>query len=350
MVKVSVTIGTSRAGGIDVSLRGMLDQTFDDFEIILVDGRYHKRHARVLDYAKQLGIKQPFYHVPNHRYNGNLPTVMGGMNTGFMLAAGEIVIMLLDYAYAPPGWIERHLKRHRDNKERLVMSPHLYTSLPEVVTKDGTQPELFPAPTSDPSVIERILKQRENFDEISIFTSPFKRSVLSKVTKFKYPDQDPKVILGTGPSQYYYMHTKNESFPLATILRMGGVDEVYDRIQGPGDTDAGFRFLMAGAEIFVTQDAKVYCLNSRTLLPRILPAGYTQESYQRTFDYMKQRQRDLADSMTAGKPMPEQPAPKSLNPYDMLERRREIWHWRELSEEREAVIPLNDVPDEVYFK
>ena len=47
MVKVSVTIGTSRAGGIDVSLRGMLDQTFDDFEIILVDGRYHKRHACV---------------------------------------------------------------------------------------------------------------------------------------------------------------------------------------------------------------------------------------------------------------------------------------------------------------
>jgi hypothetical protein len=40
---------------------------------------------------------------------------------------------------------------------------------------------------------------------------------------------------------------------------------------------------------------------------------------------------------------------KANNPYDMLELRKELWCWRELSQEKEAIIPLNDMNDKEYF-
>jgi len=42
--------------------------------------------------------------------------------------------------------------------------------------------------------------------------------------------------------------------------------------------------------------------------------------------------------------------PKTKNPYDMHEKRKEIWHWRELSQKLKPVIPINDVPNELWYK
>jgi hypothetical protein len=343
VVKVSVTLGSSRPGGVDISLRGLADQTYDDFEIIFVDGRYHRRHEEVLDCVKKLGIKQPFYHVPNHRYNGFWSTPCAGYNTGFMLAEGEIVIMLLDYAYAPPGWIENHLKFH--NKKRLVMAPHFYTEMPEVVTKDGKQPIQFTGGSE--TTVENILKQKENFDELSIFKYWFESSWLKSLKIFEWPHQDPKSIFPTGPLGYDYMHTKNDSFPLKVALDIGGMDENYDRGRGPGDTEFGYRLFIAGCEPWLSQEAKVYCLNPRGIMPNLnltIPLNWSEPqprwSYAEGTAYLRTRQNEIAN----GQP------PKAKNPYDTYERRKEIWHWRDLSQEKEALIPLNNVPDEQWFK
>jgi len=341
MVKISVTLGSARPGGIDISLRGLADQTYDDFEVIFADGRYDKRHERVLDYVRKLGIKQPFYHVPNHRYNGYWGTPCAGYNTGFMLAEGEIVIMLLDYAYAPPEWIENHLKFH--DKKRLVMSPHLYTEMPEVATKDGCSPTLFTG--GEETTVEKILRQKEKFDEISIFKSPFEPLWLQTIKVCA--ENDPKARLPTGPSQYYFMHTKNDSFPLEVVLEINGMDENYDRGRGAGDTEFGFRLMKAGCEPFISQEAKVYCLNPRWIMPNLnltIPISRRSDPSRWCYDegmaYLEARKREIE----SGEP------PKAKNPYDMREKRKELWHWRELSQERKPVIPLKDVPDEEWFK
>jgi len=342
-VKVSVSLGSSRPGGIDISLWGLARQTFDDFEIIFVDGRYHKRHERVLDYVKKLGIKQPFYHVPNHRYNGLWGANCAGVNTGFMLSEGEIVIMVLDYAYMPSGWIESHLKFH--DQKRLVMAPHLYCEMPEVVTKDGSQPVQFGF--GEPhTTVENILKQKELFDEISIFKTPFESSWMQSVKVCV--DNDPKAALPNGPVDYTYMHTKNESFPLETVLDIEGIDENFDKGRGPGDTEFGFRFQMAGCQPFIAQEARVYCLNPRPIMPNLnltIPLSWTGSvhpkrwSYEDGTAYYNTRKSEMA----SGQP------PKAKNPYDMREKRKELWHWRELSQERKPVIPLNELSDDLYF-
>lgn len=341
MVKVSVSLGSSRPGGVDISLCGLADQTYDDFEIIFVDGRYHKRHERVLDYVKKLGIKQPFYHVPNHRFNKEYPTSCAGVNTGFMLSEGEIVIMLLDYAYTHPRWIENHLKHH--DVRRVVMSPHIYHNLPEVVTKDGRQPMMFAAGESHVTV-ENILKQRENFDEISIFKTPFEPLVLTQLQRAQPPHQDPKLLQAEGPSTHEYMHTKNESFLREDVLSIGGIDEHYDRGGGPGDLLFGWQFKMIGCELWICQEAAVMVLNPRTILPRTHLVAGTREalSYPTGWSY-NDGESYYNNRMASGDPL-------SKNPYDMREKRKELWHWRELSQEREPLIPLNDVSDEVYWK
>jgi len=354
MVKVSVNLGSNRPGGVDIALRGLADQTFEEFEIIFVDGRYRERHEKVLNYAKALGIRQPLYHVPNHRYNwqGRISEYpkwgnpCAGFNTGFMLSEGEIVIMLLDYAYAPPGWIESHLSLH--DQRRLVMAPHLYTEMPKVFTKDGKDPINFSAGSPE-ATVENIMRQSDNFEEMSIFESAFDQSWLKNLKVHQWPNQDPKSILSTGPNAYSYMHTKNDSFPLQSALDVGGMDENFDRGRGPGDTEFGFRLYRAGCQTYICQEARVYCLNPRGILPNLnilIPeSGAHRESlasvipggrwtYEEGKMYMDSR-KDFATSN---------------NPYDIMERRKEIWGWRELSQEREARIPFNEVPDEVWFR
>ena len=346
MTKVTVTLGSSRPGGVDIALRGLAEQTFKDFEIIFVDGRYHKRHAKVLDYVEHLGIRQPFIHVPNHRYNGLWGANCAGVNTGFMLSEGEIVIMLLDYAYAPPTWIEEHLKLH--DKKRLVMAPHLYTQLPDVVTLDGAVPIKFSG--GPETTIDNIVKQKENFDEICIFKKPFEPSWMETLEVFKWPNQDPKIARTPGPAQFDLMHTKNDSFPLETVLDINGMDENFDKGRGPGDTEFGYRLNMAGCECWLSHEAKVFCLNPREIMPNLnmtVPVEWGERkfpivdrwSYNEGMAYMKQRQAEIV----GGKP------PRANNPYDMRKKRKEIWEWRELSQRRTPVIPCNYVPDVLYF-
>ena len=340
MPKISVVIGTSRPGGIDVTLKGMADQTYDDFEIIFVDGRYHQRHREVLKLAKEMGIKVPFYHVPNHRYNDIWPVNCGGYNTGFMLSEGEIVIMLLDYAYTPPGWIENHLKYH--DRKMLVMAPHVYLGMPEVVTLDGARPAqfLFAEPQT---TVDNILRQKANFTEISIFKSMFEPSWIADLPQPS--DNDPKLNV-VGPIDHSYMHTKNDSFPLETVLDINGMDENYDRGRGPGDTEFGYRLICAGCGPCIVQEARVYCLNPRGIMPNLnlcLPeTGADIEgrwSYEHGYAYMETRRIE----MSAGEPI------RAKNPYDLRRRRRDIWNWRELSQDYEAIIPYINVSNEGWF-
>jgi GT2 family glycosyltransferase len=342
MVHVSVNIGTSRPGGLDISLRGMADQTFDDFEIILVDARYHKRHAQVLDYVKQLGIKQPVYHIPNHRFNGFYSVAAEGFNTGFMLSAGDIVIMLLDYAYAPPRWIESHLALH--GRKKLVMSPHIYYDLPSeaVFRKDGGHPKVMghmAGIASNEAQVREILESREGYDEITVFgRQPFEIGMLAKFERSKWPNQDPKLEVPEGPIQHSYMHCKNESFPLETVLDIGGVDE--DPAEIYSDNELGFRLSLAGCDLWLTQTAAVHCPNPRGIFPRIARAFDINAVDRET----KSRYAQLTEQLKLGI------SPKSRNHYDLWRKRNELWHWRDLSQEREPLIPRNEMSDEEYKK
>jgi glycosyltransferase involved in cell wall biosynthesis len=345
--KFTVTLGSNRPGGIDIALAGLVNQTYPDFEVVFVDGLYHERHEAVLDAVAKSGLKQPFFHVPNHRYSkGIWGTPCAGYNTGFMLATGEFIVMLIDYGYAPPTWLEAHLKAQA--RPKVVMGPHEYRTLEGYVTKDGGPVVDYHARNNvdgrEPEVvIEEIIRQRGRFDMISVFKSPFLPEHLSW-----YPREasDAKCEMPTGPLSWLYFNTKNESFPREAVLNANGMDENYDLGRGPGDPDLGLRLARQNLDTWNVKEAIVHCLNPRRIMPNInivIPEGSRLPPPHDARWYIEDGYKYFNGVKSSG-------AIKAPNPYDIRKKREEIFGWRELSALREAVIPMNVVEDAEYWK
>lgn len=346
----SVCAGSNRPGGIDIMLAGLANQTFKDFEVIFVDGRYEKRHAAVLDEVKKYGITQPFIHVPNHRVSGSdfFGTTCAGYNTGFALANGTYVVMLLDYGYAPPNWLQAHADQLLAGGNKISMGPHEYRTISadklkgEGVLLEFTR-ELVDKLGDPIGAGKLILEQKAKFDEISIFKKRFDPSDLAE---FPIEEGDAKCKMTTGPTEWAYFNTKNEAFRTDDVMFINGMDENYDRGRGPGDPDIGMRLATLGRQPWVVREAIVHCLNPRRLMPNmniLVEDGHMPPPYANRWNVAEGNAYfDRRKALGAGM----QHAP---NPIDMHQLRERVWNWRELSQERNPVIASDVVADDVYF-
>lgn len=326
--KVSVITSTWRPG-IDVSFCGIAHQTYDNFEYILVDHRYEKRHHAVVSLAAEMGIRN-FIHVPEHRRNGSWYVGASGWNTGFLLASGKIVIMLMDYAYATPNWIQKHLQNHVDMINRLVLAPEVYLEMPAVTRKASGE-----------------------YDEISVFKDGFfQPSWIKNLKPYEYPQRDPQLDLPRGPCEYYFSHAKNCSFLTSKVLEVGGADENLDRGKGPWDMEFGFRFLASGCEVFQEPDARIYSPNPRFtdglktmpgVLEDIARIGNLGLNWSKRWNYKQGEtyQFDRIDKYKCGEP------PIAPNPFNFMDERKRIWHWRTAD-----FIDVSEleISDEEYYK
>lgn len=344
-MKVTVNFGSARPGGIDVAFAGLAAQTYPDWELVFVDALYHRRHRRVLaawaEACEKTGCQAKLFHVPNHRYRPDLwGTTCAGYNTGFALADSEIVILLLDYAYAPPGWIEAHVRYH--DSPRIVMGPYLSKQTPIPIDMNGRPGQFLGNRTGTPP--EALIGILENYDMISVFRELPKD--FANLADSAYEGRDPKTHRGdAGPHTYLDFHTKNESFPRENIFRCNGMDERYDEICGPGDAELGFRLSTSGLECFFNPEARVYVLNPRQYMPnpngclfhdkRAPPPHHARAPYvegEAIFqDVMAQREI------------------RAKNPQSLEELRDRIWHWRADSQEQRAVLPKTTLSDEDYY-
>ena len=352
---VTVTLGSSRPGGIDISLAGLAAQTYQDFEVIFVDHRYHKRHAQVMAAVARSGLKQPFYHVPNHRYRADaMGSSSAGFNTGFMLANGEIIIMLMDYSFTPPNWIASHVN-HGNSK--LTIGPFFTRDIAgHVVSEDGgpwhdfTDRRNIDGLPFD-TALANILGNRGRFDEISIFGSPFSIDQLDSFAPLPEGLQEERYtqIAASFVSNTLFF-TKNESFPREAILDVNGMDENCDRHCLAGDYELGMRLSRHLAmRPWFEPKAVIHSFNPRAILPKPINAMTTHDlppppydkilpiHHPASYGWLKLREKDPSLS-------------RAGNPFDIRERKSEIWHWRELCMEKEPLIPKNVIADSDYYK
>lgn len=326
MVKVSVIMPVFRPGGLDITFASLRDQTCRDFELILVDLRYEKRHKEVMDLAQESGV--PTVHVPEHRRNGKWAVVASAWNTGFMLSQGEIVLMLPDYAYAPPDWIEKHL-RHHDGGSKMVLSPYVFLLLPHVVDREGHSVEVPPpeAASSLPPLVTEL--PGDNYGEITIFRNPFNSSWLADSPRWPDSLQCQRLTLSTG-NLSNHVHFRNESLPLSALLELNGADEHLDRGKAWIDLDFGLRLANFGCQFIADMENLIYILNPRTLFPTA-PQGVRW-----TYDMCEYWSRE--QNAQGFKPAP--------NPYSLKEKRASLLQWRNLD-----TIPTEglDIPDEKYY-
>ncbi len=89
MKSVTVIAPMFRPGGWDVLLYGLMRQTHTEFDVVVPDERYAKRHVQVVEYVRRLEFSRPLYHVPLWRHTGPWNHPATAINTGLILATGE---------------------------------------------------------------------------------------------------------------------------------------------------------------------------------------------------------------------------------------------------------------------
>ena len=302
----SVICGSFRPGGIDVLLAGMRDQLYpkDSFEVIFVDHRYERRHAEVMALAKSYGVN--LIHAPEHRRNGKWAVNSSAFTTGFALARGQIVVMLMDWTYAPPTWLLAHLRHHRWSSV-CVSAPYLYHAvgitepmhrelvqmMPERVSRPwadyANQPALHikrPIDLSVQTARDDAMNVEEHetlrgdvFDEVSVFEEGlFDPAWLSRMPPL--PDDDPggRSWMLPGVVHSNVVHLKNESLPREAVYRINGMDVWSERGGRMAiDSDFGRRVQVSGLPIIWDPHALAHCVNPRHGVCRVLPCGSATE-------------------------------------------------------------------------
>src|SRR5208282_4071784 len=119
----------------------------------------------------------------------------------------------------------------------------------------------------------------------------------------------------------------------------------YDRGGGPGDLLFGWQLTSIGCEPWICQHARAYVLSPRSILPNLMSTRHAQDEVVGADGHWsyKDGERYWMDRMG-------EQTHVSRNPYDMHTKRAELWPWRELSQQREAVIPYIESTDVEYFR
>lgn len=381
MTEVSIITPTFRPGGIDIALAGMRDQTFRDFEYIIVDHRYERRHDEVMALAREYGVN--LIHVPEHRRNGKWAVCSSAFNTGFALAQGRVIIMLVDWTYAPPGWIEAHLQHHQEGGEQqrgYVLSPYYYhavgitpevyqglqqhaseyigigasplksyaeyaaapglkTRIPFDMTGQNDRAGVNPTANLDEDAVLR----GEVFPELGAFSDGlFHPSWLSRMPLL--PEGDPgQRDRFPGGTVYTWTHLKNESVLREAVFKLNGTDIWSERGGRMSiDTDFGLRLTQTGVRLIWEPAGLAHCVNPRHGVSRVLPYGILSGRYEGRWSELDCRTFALRRQLEvqAGLNIPA-PAPYSLE--QLAERLRS---WRTA---QKIDVGSLDVSDDLFF-
>lgn len=332
---VSVVMPAYRPGGMDITLDGLSKQTCKDFELIIVDSRYERRHEALMDFADQYNV--PLIHAPEHRRNSKWIVYCAAMNTGFALARGEYVLMLHDFTWVPPDWIEKHLAAHEGKPNLYVTADNLHVDMPEV---------LFKRPFT-PADMDEANRQKTSVDEI------FHGGIVDELAFFKdglfSGDWLPLPI---GPQQWQseltarfraghkpdvdWPHLSNDSIRREHLLKLNGFDERFDFCRSVADQNFALRAHMAGLEIGFIEN--LVTMPNPRFMARTLPYGSDKERVEGRWN--------TEDGIEYDKLIAETGNFFADNPFMLQNLSVELEPWREY----DAIRVARDIPDIAYWR
>lgn len=255
---ISVVLPTYRIGGLDVSFSGLGNQTFKDYEVILVDALYGRRRQVVVEYAQEKGV--PLIHIPPKKDTLPLHAPNNFENTGILQSSGELIIILGDYQYAPNNWLQRHWDAYMQDKQTIFTSGLDIYDHPPI--KEGINEVLNPSAyyafldfNYCPEINDKVM--------ITVFKEEFKPEMLRNLPLL-IPD-----ARGSVPQHphWSWVILKNDSIPIKALEAVNGLDESLDFGSGYQDTDFAFRVLKAEYKLFFDPSNKVFQVNHRSIIP-----------------------------------------------------------------------------------
>jgi len=233
MTKVSINIVTNRHGGLDAQLYYFAQQTFKDFELVILDDLHDERKDLIVDLAKKLNLSI-IYNKPR-RFKKNTVTCLHSLfrNEALIYSNGEYIIFFDDYQIPTPTFIEEHLK-YLNNNTGVV----------------GQQIMLKKMEINNP-----------NFTDVK---QPDPRNSENKVKD----------------AHYGHFWTNNCSAPLNKIIEVNGFDERYIGGSGGEDYDLGLRLTKVGLKLIYNPNALCYHVDHDSVKTKSV-------SVQRIYDEIK---------------------------------------------------------------
>ena len=217
MVKASVNISTWREGGLDWQLKLLSQQTFKDFEIVIVDGYYEERKDAIAAQAAELGLVVKHVPVPQLNYMTEL-THATNRNEALKHVGGEVVIFFDDYQQPAPNFVETHVR----------------TCQPQIMV----------------GVYQHSYHYRPDIDYAVWATLPVDSY---EHIDYRNPNNLP-MIRNMDPRSLW---TNSSSVHISDIRSVVGFDERYNGGTGGEDGDLGLRLHRAGCRMLYTTRTEV---------------------------------------------------------------------------------------------
>lgn len=132
MSSFSIVYITYRPGGIDILADSLVNQTNQDYELIIVDDYIIDRKEEIKTYLKEKNIKVKYVGKSKPKLKEYPFTVANAINTGFILSTKEIVVLIGDYIWFEPNFLEK-IDNNRErmfNKTCIVMPSIDYETNP----------------------------------------------------------------------------------------------------------------------------------------------------------------------------------------------------------------------------
>ena len=255
---ISIILPTNRPGGLDVLCSTLAEQTYQDFELVIVDELRPFRRQTVPHRGKGSWHIGPGCH---HRW-GNY---MASLRRGAELSRGDALLFLSDYTALHPETLATHANFHATHGPKDVMLGGIeYTSL---LPLHPDFPRLYgwakighdPANYSDETYAPWLDKKRrhelyEEFREAyerdldAGVLQPFMASVFERPFAGWKDTESIKVWqtnLRGPPSQF--LNLKNDSFKASLLKEIGGFDERADGTHGHQDSITHRQLAKVGA-------------------------------------------------------------------------------------------------------
>jgi len=223
MTKASINIVTNRYGGLDAQLYYFSQQTFKDFELVILDDLYDERKELIENLSNKYNLNI-IYNKPK-RSKKNVVTCLHALyrNEALIYSNGEYIIFFDDYQIPIPTFVEEHLKYL--NKNTGVVGQQILLK-----AMDINNPNLHDIKQLDPRNTENKVKE----------------------------------------AHYGHFWTNNCSAPLDRIVEVNGFDERFIGGTGGEDYDLGLRLTKIGVKLIYNPNALCYHIDHDSIKTKSL--------------------------------------------------------------------------------
>ena len=226
-------IGQPEVHFLAPTIKSLSEQTFKDFEFILVDALHSKRDP--YDFSK---LPFPIKHVPvhpNHRFwlKRKRWNVCGALNTGIIHAEGELIIRIDDCSEFDPEFIQRFWDGYQSGYFPLAMHIRYLRGKPARLNEEYRK-EGYEAKHSE---------SFEKGEKLEVLKRVYGEEGLIRDSRYRVVKARGGRMIGL--INWYYGYS---SASIEALLKINGYDELFDGDKSLEDTDAGSRLTMAGYE------------------------------------------------------------------------------------------------------